>query len=113
VCAGGSAQVEDKPKALKDVIQACWKDRYKKNPAMLELLRNEAHCAALRETVLTAERALLYTLSFNFNVGGLGLHRLARPASPGISRGRLVVQSSIVVARGRQRCDGARLPHLQ
>ena len=58
------------PKSIKDIIHASYRVRYReKEPAIFrEIQTNEDYFKRVRESVLIAERSVLYTLGFDFSV---------------------------------------------
>mmetsp|Transcript_27456 Transcript_27456/g.76749 ORF Transcript_27456/g.76749 Transcript_27456/m.76749 type:complete len:275 (+) Transcript_27456:67-891(+) len=60
------------PKPIRDIIIMSWKMRYRKrknvDTAVHQLQSNEEYFARVKEAVLVAERSLLYTLGFDFNI---------------------------------------------
>ena len=64
-----AGKVEDCPKSARDVMWACFSTRYRAHPEALRRFADKAFTEAMRERLFVAERALLYALGFDFNVG--------------------------------------------
>jgi hypothetical protein len=73
-CLHLAAKVQESPKPIRDVILQCERLVQAKNPQLSQLLRDvdsKAHkeyMESLKEQVLMAERAVLYTLDFNLHI---------------------------------------------
>ncbi|GIL45138.1 hypothetical protein Vafri_2471, partial [Volvox africanus] len=63
-----AAKIEESPKLLKNVIMESERIRHTKNPAALRALDDPVNFDRLREEVLQAERAVLYTLGFDLKI---------------------------------------------
>ncbi|EFJ52651.1 hypothetical protein VOLCADRAFT_120142 [Volvox carteri f. nagariensis] len=63
-----AAKIEESPKMLKNVIMEMERIRHSKNPGALRALEDPVNFERLREEVLQAERAVLYTLGFDLTV---------------------------------------------
>ncbi len=60
---------------LQDVAWVCFMTRFKKKEAMKRRLKDETYLTSLKESIIIAERALLYALGFEFTQ--TNPHRLA------------------------------------
>lgn len=63
-----AGKVNDTPRALDDVLWACHSMRYKKNSDKQAQFKDPSYVEKLKDDVLTAERAILYAIGFDFNV---------------------------------------------
>ncbi|CAL8471347.1 g10889 [Coccomyxa elongata] len=63
-----AGKVEDEPRALHDIATVCFRQRYNNSPEALKSLKDPQVADTLRESILTAERALLYALGFQFSI---------------------------------------------
>lgn len=63
-----SGKVDDCPRPLNEVIRVFFNLRYKNNEQYRARLKDPNFLEEFREQVLTAERAVLYAVGFNFNV---------------------------------------------
>jgi len=71
-CVYLAAKIMEAPKALRDVVMTAEKYRYKqyaaKHPEEAKFWEDRVHQETVRDEVLDAERAVLYTIGFNLNV---------------------------------------------
>ena len=61
----------ENPKPIRDIVHCSWAFRYRKagsQSALKQLQTNEEYFKRVKEAVLVAERSLLYTLGFDFEV---------------------------------------------
>ena len=81
------------PKSIKDIIHASYRVRYReKEPAIFrEIQTNEDYFKRVRESVLVAERSVLYTLGFDFSVESPLIQFNKEYARPGLMARRLGV----------------------
>jgi cyclin T len=81
------------PKSIKDIIHASYRVRYReKEPAIFrEIQANEDYFKRVRESVLVAERSVLYTLGFDFSVESPLIQFNKEYARPGLMARRLGV----------------------
>jgi len=79
------------PKSIKDIIHASYRVRYReKEPAIFrEIQTNEDYFKRVRESVLVAERSVLYTLGFDFSVESPLIQFNKEYARPGLMVQRL------------------------
>ncbi|KAG2491108.1 hypothetical protein HYH03_010552 [Edaphochlamys debaryana] len=63
-----AAKIEESPRQLRQVIVEVERVRHSKNPAALRALDDPAHMERVKEEVLQAERAVLYTLGFDLQI---------------------------------------------
>ncbi|GFR51507.1 hypothetical protein Agub_g13922, partial [Astrephomene gubernaculifera] len=64
-----AAKLEESPRQLRNVIIEVERVRHAKNLAALRALDDPVHLERVKEEVLQAERAVLYTLGFDLNIG--------------------------------------------
>eukprot|EP00884_Botryococcus_braunii_P019213 jgi/Botrbrau1/5976/Bobra.104_1s0007.2 len=63
-----AGKADETPKALRDVMKACFEVRYSRRPKELEKLADAGVMDLLRERIVVGERALVYAINFDFNV---------------------------------------------
>lgn len=63
-----ACKVEDHPRSLNDVLRFVFKHKYSKHANVMAVLQNEQQLACLKDTVLKAERAILYTTGFRLKI---------------------------------------------